>query len=186
MRQTRRDTVQTVPALGRTNTHTHVATLPRTIKGSTSGFPAVEFPLIRRACGRVAFSMAFQVSPYDDVAAISLVTTTRTFPRRPGARRKRGTGVHGTGAGGRRLRLMPALRLPLAWTVTTLAALRVARMRRAGLRVAASCFACRRLRRGCFVFGRRYPMVEINRRRTGGLLRVSLGLLQWVGTGRVV
>jgi hypothetical protein len=81
---------------------------------------------------------------------------------------------------------VPALRLSLAWTVATLAALRVAGMRRTWFLVTAPCFAGRRLRRGCFAFGRRDPMVEVNRRRAGGLLGVSLGLLQWMGAGRVV
>lgn len=81
---------------------------------------------------------------------------------------------------------MPALRFALAWTVTALAAFRVARMCRARLRIAAPCFAGRRLRRGWFCLGWRDPMVEVNRRRGGGLLRVSLCLLQRVGAGRVV
>jgi hypothetical protein len=81
---------------------------------------------------------------------------------------------------------MPTLRLSLAWTVATLAALRVARVCRTGLGIAAACFAGRSLRRGGFIFRRRDPMVKVYRGRAGGLFRVCLGLLQWMGAGRVV
>jgi hypothetical protein len=57
--------------------------------------------------------------------------------------------------------LMSTLRLAFAWTVAALATF-MARMRRAGLRVAAACFAGRRLRRGWFVFRWRHPMVEVD------------------------
>ena len=81
---------------------------------------------------------------------------------------------------------MASLRLPLPWTVAALTAFRLTRMRRTGLGITAACFAGRRLRCGWFRFGRRDPMVEVYRRRGGGLLGVSLSLLQRVGAGRVV
>ena len=80
---------------------------------------------------------------------------------------------------------MPALRFSFTWTVAALAAF-VARMRRAGFGITAACFAGRRLRSSRFVFGRRDPMVEVYRRRGGGLLGVSLGLLERMCAGRVV
>ena len=80
---------------------------------------------------------------------------------------------------------MPALRFSFTWTVAALAAF-VARMRRAGFRITAACFAGRRLRSSWFVFGRRDPMVEVYRRRGGGLLGVGLGLLERMCAGRVV
>ena len=80
---------------------------------------------------------------------------------------------------------MPALRFSFTWTVAALAAV-VARMRRAGFGIAAACFAGRRLRSSWFVFGRRDPMVEVNRRRGGGLFGMCLGLLQRMGAGWVV
>lgn len=82
--------------------------------------------------------------------------------------------------------MVRTLSFPLARAVAVLAAFIMPWVSRSGLLVAAAGFAGRRLGRcSGFGFGRWNPVVEVDRRRSCGLFGCALGLLEWVGAGRM-